>query len=318
MRTIIAMEENREAESPPSLLISQGPLLEKHLLYNVSDNRYRVLNYPILLNRKVVECGHGWLVLLELEEDECCLFNPISMDTIALPRLEYANGYKQCILTKPPNEPDCHILFNGGCKLSFCRIGDNEYMKLHYRSRDFRWVHCILMFQGQIYAIMEKETNFRFLSIHFSGKTLDLRPIELDYDRPSLIHRPSLEHHIWLVESPQSELLMIQKTYLTTDVNDGVDFRVFQIDTNQKLCIELVDIGERTIFLSYLGCGYCCTSTQGVKSNSVYYTNNPFYCKGRNIYIFDLKDRSTTSKLPSRTVGRKLLSTSWVYNTAFS
>lgn len=283
----------------PLLLISHGKW-QKHLIYNVSDNQLHSLKIPLLRNKKVLSYSCGWLVLVEPETNQCSLLNPISMKVIQLPTLEKPYYENTCILTKSPTEPDCHILFNGFFEQSFCQIGDQNYKTKPYYDQEKDECHFLIAmrsFQGQIYGYITPA--HQFVSIHFVGNALEFRPIELkmdeDVSRPWLVPCPSLSQEMWLIESCASggeiELLMVQKTKLTVDLDNAAEFRVFRVDMHKKSCIELANIGQRTIFVNHLGSGYCCPSV-GIKSNSIYYTNKG---NDRNFHIFDLEDRSTTS-----------------------
>lgn len=341
-RQLIPMEENREtSESPtPLLLISHGEWFERHLIYNISDNRCKMLDIPVLCNKKVLGSSHGWLILVGYyNTEECCLFNPVSMDIIALPPMSkiFRFSHKQCILTKPPTEPDCHILFCGGNRLSLCRIGDNEFVNLSYQPTPEKpnIQYCVFgaigNFHGQTYGFITYPRH-QFFRIHFKEKNLEFRLVKLTgsprlIPGPSLSHddtrwipRTSLSYDIWLIESPQEfcsdgkaevELLMIQKVHLI-----GLEFIIFRVDMNEGSCTEVLNLGKRTIFLSDNGGGYCCNSVEGVKPNCIYYLNrsDPKAKRNdRNLHIFDLEDGCTTSQLPSDGVGYHSL-TSWVHN----
>ncbi|EYU33264.1 hypothetical protein MIMGU_mgv1a018818mg [Erythranthe guttata] len=246
-------------------MITHGKSVEKHLIYNPSEKRSCTLDsFPVLDGKKVLGSSYGWLILVELVDDndygDCCLFNPITNDIIKLPKLINPCDYNQCILTKPPTEPNCYILFN-----------------------------------------VYRATNDRAL------------------DHSSRLYE------IWLIESTQScggELLMVQKIYpFINDSYEGMNFAVFRIDTNPMKCIELQNIGNRTIFVSLNGAGYCCPSI-GTKPNSIYHTNeddrNLDKNLDRELHIFDLEDRSTKSILPSSNVAaNKSIMTSWIQHEIF-
>ncbi|KAL8061932.1 hypothetical protein ABFX02_02G114800 [Erythranthe guttata] len=307
----------------PLLMIFHGKRLARHSIYNPSEKiekRLCMLNTPALRHKKVVGSIYGWLILVEFVDPgddnsddygaDCCLFDPISTKTIELPKLkDDPDFYSQCILTKPPTEPDCYILFNGVAQ-SFCRIGDKEYVTLEdgYESENLL---AIASFQGKTYGFVNPD---KFVTIHFMGKNIEFREILMEV--PWVIPRSSRSYDIWLIEPSQScgdELLMVQKIYTSIDCKGGVDFIVFRIDTNHQMnCIEVDNIGNQTIFLSESGAGFCCPSVR-VKPNSIYYTND----NDRSLYIFDLKERSTSSMLLSSTVSAKTSSASWVPQQSF-
>ncbi|KAL7147926.1 hypothetical protein ABFS83_06G142900 [Erythranthe nasuta] len=314
------------ASETPLLMITHGKSVEKHLIYNPSEKRSCTLDsFPVLDGKKVLGSSYGWLILVELVDDndygDCCLFNPITNDIIKLPKLIHPCDYNQCILTKPPTEPDCYILFNG-LEQSFCKIGDEEYVTRTLEQQEeqeqdngrvgFDNLEAIVSFQGTTYGYMDPD---KFVTINFVEPwiiPLSSRLYEMRYDTS------------WsrLYEMRYGELLMVQKIYpFINDSYEGMNFAVFRIDTNPMKCIELQNIGNRTIFVSLKGAGYCCPSI-GTKPNSIYYTNeddrNLDKNLDRELHIFDLEDRSTKSILPSSNVAaNKSIMTSWIQHEIF-
>ncbi|KAL8059431.1 hypothetical protein ABFX02_03G087500 [Erythranthe guttata] len=334
------------ANEAPSLFISHGDFKEKQLIYDLLENDVRVLNLPILQGMRLLASSYGWLVLSDLMT-ECCLLNPRSMEIVNLPYLPISCVYTMCILSKPPTDPDCHILFNSANSLeqSFCRIGDEEFCHVEEINEDgkvTRQLTAVGSFKGTIYGIIDPGDVM--VTIHFVGKTLEFRPIimtvdgefdgdedevdddedEVDDDEDDdevddddedddddddecwcipelsrLVSRPYERR--WLIESPQSacngnvELLLVKKTFLCNYTDEGLDFKVFKIDMDEMTCVELDDIGQRAIFVSHHGGGFCCSSSTKIKPNSIYYTDH----YGRYLYIYELEDSTTTSLLPS-------------------
>ncbi|KAL7117753.1 hypothetical protein ACP275_03G093300 [Erythranthe tilingii] len=299
---------NGEIEAP-FLMITHGNEFEKHLLYSVSEKRFRKINnFSVLDGKKVLSCSYGWLILVAsvANNADCCLYNPISMDTIELPKLNKGYTYVQGILTKPPTEPDCnYILFIDTVHQSFCRIKDKQYVSL------VRVLRAVVSFQGNTCGFIDLNL---LVTIDFVGNTVKFRRILLmdaNGEHPWAIPHSSLYYYVWLIESPNDcggELLMVQKILPSRNgMDQGLDFVVSCIDTNGMKCTEVENIGKRTIFLSHDGGGYCCPSSKGLKSNTIYYTN----MLDRNLYTFDLEDRSTTSMLLSRSIAANKSITSW-------
>ncbi|KAI3467522.1 hypothetical protein Pfo_024185 [Paulownia fortunei] len=300
---------------PPWLLISHGQQHEKQCFYSIPENRFHATSIPELCDKYVLGCAYGWLVLVDTDTDDCCLWNPVSMEKIELPQLEYSSMYNRCVLSKPPTEPDCHILFNSSSAShrAFCQVGDDEFV-IQLSVDEEIYLLAAASFQGKIYGFTLP--GYRFVSVHFVDKTLELRPIlkgegEGEGGQPWHIPSPSrtwvtmLDNY--LIESPCGELLLVHKMYLCSFLYDGLDFRVFRVDTNQKECMELCDIGKRAIFLSHCGGGFC-SSSAGIKPNSIYYT----VPDSRNLYVYDLNDRSTTPLLPCPAARRSQSVSCWV------
>ncbi|KAL9173177.1 hypothetical protein ABFS82_03G096400 [Erythranthe guttata] len=308
------METNRGTgdTKTPSLMVSHGKEgVEKHLIYNISKKWFRILDTATLRHKKVLGSIYGWLVLVDPRNDDCCLFNPISEDLIMLPKLDSSDTYNQCILIKPPTDADCYILFNG-LEQSFCRIGDEEYVTRTLEQQEEDGLNdllAIVYFEGKIYGFMGPNM---FVTIHFVEKTIEFRQIPMV--NPWVISNLS-NSCLWLIESAQpcgNELFMIQNINHFLYSNERLDFKVFRVDTKQMNYVEVENMGDRTIFVSDNGAGYCCPSI-GTKPNSIYYTNE----NDRNLHIFNLEDRSTSSILVSRAIGANMSMTSWVQHNIF-
>ncbi|GER47884.1 cytochrome P450 [Striga asiatica] len=84
---------------PPLLL---APHYKVQSFYSVLS---RTASIPVLCDKVALGWDHGWLVLVDSKKKDYCLWNPRLMDHWAL--------YTNCVLSGPPTEPGCHILFNG-------------------------------------------------------------------------------------------------------------------------------------------------------------------------------------------------------------
>ncbi|KAL3649479.1 hypothetical protein CASFOL_005882 [Castilleja foliolosa] len=163
--------------------LDQGPLLHlpyhPQTIYRPVDGTSHTMRIPILVRKYVIASTHGWLVLLDMFIQECCLWNPVSEDMIKLPRLQDFGYYKKSVLSKPPTEPDCHILFISDDLLlqAFCKIGDVEFVCPTQVEEVDRLI-AITSFQGKIYGVMS--TDYKFVTIEFVGKTMEFRPVMID------------------------------------------------------------------------------------------------------------------------------------------
>ncbi|KAK6115050.1 hypothetical protein DH2020_007319 [Rehmannia glutinosa] len=316
-------KENGNNKQPPLLLTSHEENYEKQSFYRFLENRYRTTSIPILCNKRILASTHeGWVVLVHSSNNDCCLWNPVSMEIIELPRLDKSYLYNKCILSKPPTEPDCHILFNSACTMhqSFCKIGDDEFVH-HSTEEEEIQLMAIASVQGKIYGVRkfygiidDYDDHYTFVTINLlATSTIELKPLLLCGGQPWTVPQPSPNWVTWnescLIESPcGGELLLVNKMYSSSNDNDGLGFRVFRVDINGMVCSELENIGEQTIFIGYYGSGFCGSSYGRIKPNSIYYTNE----EGRNLSIYCLDDWSKTSFLPSTAVGRYVTLTYWV------
>ncbi|KAK6118769.1 hypothetical protein DH2020_047495 [Rehmannia glutinosa] len=235
------------------------------------------------------------------------------MEIIELPRLDESYLYNKCVLSKPPTEPDCHILFNSASTMeqSFCKIGDLEFVHHSLEEEEYELM-AIASFQGKIYGVIDP--GYRFVTIKLVGKTLELSPMLMNDGEPWRVPErlpKSVEwHENDLVESPcGGELMLVIKTFSKSYIKDGAEFRIFRVDINGMECVELDNIGEQTIFIGYNGRGFCSSSLRkGIKPNSIYYTDE----EGRDLYIYDLRFGAKDSLLPCPIAGRYRSANYWV------
>ncbi|KAL8515184.1 hypothetical protein ACS0TY_014046 [Phlomoides rotata] len=269
-------EGNRNGQ-PPLLLIEYGPFHDlKHSLYNVLENRWDRATIPILSDKTPIPCNYGWIALLNPRTDNCSLWNPESRETIQLPVLQDSSIYNICVLSKSPTEVGCYILFNSAGKRdqAFCQIGDDEFVEMSTRNNEGdeaeRRVETLKSFGGNIYALVGKKV--------------------VKY---------------YLVDDGDDELMLVCKMSPATYLHQFSDFKIFRIDIDRFECVEVLDIGERALFLSHIGDAFCCSS-KGMKPNSIYYTH-----AGRNVNVYSLDKGGTISLLPCRTA-RCFSQTSWI------
>lgn len=304
------MEEKGEKQAAPLLLLQYGPLLDrKQCVCNVLEKGWDRIMIPMLCDQFVLPCNYGWLVLLNPYTNTCNLWNPESRQLIRLPELQKSYLYSNCVLSKPPTEPGCHILFNSASpsKQAFCRIGDDEFMEMStHDNDDVDCIETLTSFRGEIYAVVG--FKLRLMIISFVGKTLQFRPI-LKSGQPWNIFQslqPCSTDEVYYLIDDDDKMLLVCRMCPAFYLRQFCDFRVFQIDISGLECVELVDIGKRAIFLSNKGDAFCCSSV-GMKSNSIYYTFG-----GRSVYVYNLGKRATTTLLPCPAADRVMSEASWI------
>lgn len=307
------METKRDREKqPPLLLIAHRSCIDQnqeHSLYNVLENRCDTIEIPILSHKETVPCNYGWFALLNPLTNNCSLWNPQYGEMIRLPDLPNSCIYNKCVLSRPPTEPGCHILFNSACKheQAFCQIGDDAFVEMS-TEEDVGCIHTFISFRGTIYVLVGFGFELRLMMISFVDKTLKFRPI-LESGHPwhisLLLRHWSLDQKYYLT-CDDDELLLVCKMRPPYSPNQFCEFRIFRIDIDKFECREIVNIGERTIFLSNTGDAFC-RSSVGMKSNSIYYTDI-----GRNLYLYNLGRRTITTLLPCPAADRVMSATSWI------
>ncbi|KAL3619525.1 hypothetical protein CASFOL_037095 [Castilleja foliolosa] len=318
-------KRNKKKQSPSQSEMSnenkirqrQLPLLltihyTKQTIYRPLEDKIYTMCIPVLVDKYILASTHGWLVLVDKFTGDCFLWKS-SKDLIVLPRLQHSYLYKKCVLSKPPTEPDCHILFisAGAKRQAFCKIGDVEFVYQPPLEEDCRLI-AIASFQGKIYGVINPD--YRFVIIEFVGRTMEFRPILFDGEQPWKAPVAKKNWVLWhdndLINSPSgNELFFVIKDFINDSVIDGSQIRVFRVDINRMKCIEVDDIGDQVILIGQYGSGFCCSSggTNTIKPNSIYYTVDFGSC----VYVYNLDDKSTTSWLP-HDVGIEHVNHFWV------
>ncbi|XP_055811603.1 uncharacterized protein LOC129881421 [Solanum dulcamara] len=95
----------------PWLVICHGEDLEKQSFFSVSENRYYMRHIHELKEKIICAYAVEWLVLESIYSSECYLWNLISNDKIQLPPLPAECEILKCLLSAPPHDPECQILF---------------------------------------------------------------------------------------------------------------------------------------------------------------------------------------------------------------
>ncbi|KAL3632015.1 hypothetical protein CASFOL_024999 [Castilleja foliolosa] len=301
----------------PLLLTSHGYENNKQSLYSLIDNRYKTISHPVLEGKRILGSDYGWLVLVDRSpfSDDCCLWNPESTDKIQLPRLDQAWVYSRCVLSKPPIDPDCLVVFKSYCnfELSVCRISDDEFVKVSLRDEIFRPLVAISSFKGDIYGIFKDDAFYELVIVNLVGKTVEFKPLLINGERrlevPELWRGWIKSHQNYLIESPVGVGVGVFFLVIKMTSDNGVEFKVFRLDVNELVSMEIENLDGHTIFIGSFGDGFCCPSSgTGIKSNSIYYTN----ISGRVMCVYDLDDRSTTLLLPCPVAGRYKSTNYWV------
>ncbi|OMO84035.1 hypothetical protein COLO4_22246 [Corchorus olitorius] len=141
--TTTAVDEERPRHSLPPLksqpypwlITSHGKYYQTQTFFGVSKlHQYHTRIIPEMRNRRIFHASFGWLVLVNRDSiSDFLLVNLTSMQTIQIPDPpEHVKGSTMCILTAPPMDPNCRIIFNDFLSddFMFCRPGiDSEFTR---------------------------------------------------------------------------------------------------------------------------------------------------------------------------------------------
>ncbi|KAG8366537.1 hypothetical protein BUALT_Bualt17G0090200 [Buddleja alternifolia] len=205
-------------QSHPWLMVSQG--MKRHTFYSISENQYFERCVPEFCDKQVAPTSYEWVTLFDhsISPIHCCLFNSESREKIQIPPIELPPESKRhlfyrCILSKPPNDPDCHVLLlpNDNFRL-FCRLGDDKFVR---RSNTFGddYFSIATNFNGKLYAWMRRFVgSYSLVEVDFVGQELILKQLVNDNGQPCQISLPTKGccFNDYLVESC-GELLLVNK-----------------------------------------------------------------------------------------------------------
>ncbi|KAH0632411.1 hypothetical protein KY290_035835 [Solanum tuberosum] len=95
----------------PWLLICHGDVMHKQTFFSVSENRYYMKSIPELKEKTLSAYADEWLVLQSINSNDCYLWNLISNEKIQLPPLPAKCDILKCLLSAPPHDPECQVIF---------------------------------------------------------------------------------------------------------------------------------------------------------------------------------------------------------------
>ncbi|KAH7865623.1 hypothetical protein Vadar_009037 [Vaccinium darrowii] len=285
---------------PVSQLLPSGPWLvfnhgEKEgastqTIVNIAQDRYDVASIPEMCNKRICTCSHGWLVLFDIVSSDCSLLNPVSKENITLSPLPPDFSFSCCILSSPPTDPDCVIIFLRNIpSVTFLRLGKSEWIEQDLRSEEERFKQAIVC-GGNIYGI-----NYlgSLLTIKVVGSNLVVSQMGAEV-LPNDTIPEAFQFCNRLVES-RGELFGVVKYYLG-GTSKTRDIEIYKMDFSRLAWTKVENLGDRAFFLSGTTCNFSCSATaeSGVKQNCIYFTEP----EDRDLYVFDMEDYAISFSTP--------------------
>ncbi|KAM7469657.1 hypothetical protein LguiA_007840 [Lonicera macranthoides] len=317
----ITKEQLPALGSDPWLVFIHGKKNEKHTIYKISDNKYHAKSIRCMREKYVLASYHGWMVLAGMYSDDCCLFNPTTGEKILLPPLEITLEYHACVLSLPPSDPCCTLLFitnseddEGVVSLRFCRPTMGRvvhWVQQQFKLEDDR-IQSAMYYNGKIYAItyFSKEI-FTFEVSDDNNAVPTIRKIGMHkkIPRPLLPEAYVIDKN--LVESCGE--LYVVKIYMDELMPREIkDMEVFKLDCNKKVWLRVESLGDRAFLLGPNCCTSCYASAReskyGIVRNTIYFTME----NDTSLYAMDLEDRSITVSLPCPIVKKNCSRPIWL------
>lgn len=298
----------------PWLVICHGNFLKKQTFFSVSENRYYMRDIAELKERIISAYADKWLVLESIYSNDCYLWNFSSKDKIQLPPLPDECEILKCLLSAPPDDPECQVLFliketadqdedkqNVNRRtFYFCKPGYNEEFhkqdanSIIGESRYGTWT----VFKKRFYVLIGKIRILICLDPdNDSGRITATRMADEEPDLSrSYLDTVRLQHYIIQSSSNDDDdtLLYVHLIYSGKKHGMPYHFLVFRFDFAKKRWMEVESIGEIAIFLSFplIRGTTCSTRGTNLKGESIYFTD------GRYLYIYNLITHSISLSLP--------------------
>lgn len=297
----------------PWLVIFHGADKQKQIFFSISEDRYYMRTIPELRNKKICECAHGWLVLLDSNSGDCYIWNPISNDKIQLPPLpDTRYNELQCLLSAPPHEPECCILFfDPPSSLYFCKPGtyNQEFHKYDLQpisKNSIMWFWTI--FRGKLYGLsFQREILVLFDLDHDSGIVTATPMVNQPPDDfGEFLDMPHYACN--LIQYDNDALLYVHMLYHGWQMQEIYGFLVFRFDFIEKTWVKVKSIGETAIFLEDYRGTICSTKGTNLKRESIYFTKH----EDRRLYVFNLETQSLSVSLPCPHVSKKKSQFYWL------
>ncbi|GKV08986.1 hypothetical protein SLEP1_g20552 [Rubroshorea leprosula] len=308
------------ARKDPWLVQVHGKKDENQTFFNVSEGRYHVKSIPQMRGKEICTSSFGWLVLGDDQSHDCFLLNPVSMQKIQLP--SYSLDYNFCLLTSPPEQPNCLVLFitcetirRSGVFISvnmsfrFCHPGDHNWVELKREPVEDRGQLIIsaTCFDGRIY-LLNSSGNFVLVEVK-----PDLRFTHQGIGRLPPRKRGTCRWTFTKLIDVGGDLFLIQQICHLLNLQEDVqidDFIIYRLNVDLKVWEMVENIGDLAFFLSPTSKAWCWGSKSGIKGNTIYFIQH----NDLSLYAFDLEEKSIAVSLPCPNLKRSpwRLSADWV------
>ncbi|KAJ6416228.1 hypothetical protein OIU84_004933 [Salix udensis] len=291
-------EEGEEGQSlqcwPPTvgllpwLVFINGSSEENQTFYDISESHCHVKSIPELQGKLVATCSYGWLVVGGyLISDDCFLLNPISTKKIQLPSLTPDFFYDNYVLSSPPVNPECVVMFLdfdiGTLDVTFCKPGDVEWTRQDFKLHDEDDSDCVRsvgVHKGDICIL----TWYEYLYFVKFDKSCSITLVDLKVDDNTCPTMRKLHSRFptYLVETC-GELLRLHCYILHRQV---VDIWVYKLDFDEKVWTRIKELKDQAIFIgSSSGQVLACSTKESrIHGNKIYLT----LTEERSLYVYDL------------------------------
>ncbi|PIA51685.1 hypothetical protein AQUCO_01100507v1 [Aquilegia coerulea] len=277
----------------PSLVISHGKKYRDQTFCTIYDGCYHVRSVLELRQMLCLGSYYGWLMLKNYYSTECYLFNPITLTKINLPPLIHDTMY-MCVLTYPPCDPKCVIMFFSQKTKSciFCRIGDTKWVKQELEPNKKSRKLVIAPFcgaiscQGKIYLFYDG--GMAVIDVYNSFASIKLDTLG-SYD----LSIPGTWCHRTFILESCGEIFLVAQMFLGISHDIILSLDVFKLDLSTMGWVKVQTLGD-WIFLLGTSSTSLSEAEFGVKGNCIYFC--PPRCT--TLCRYDMDSGAITITLP--------------------
>ncbi|KAM3325075.1 hypothetical protein P3S67_000199 [Capsicum chacoense] len=329
----MSLDENKR-EKFPLLVIHHGDNKQEQTFCNILENKSYVTSIPELRNKKICACCRDeWLVLRDFDSGDCYLWNPSSEDKIQLPPLPKYK-YLKCLLSAPPRDPECLVLFvisqtalddddpddensdndddddddpedenpdddDITFTFYFCRPGYNQQFHKQQLTQDNElesWIVC----KGKFYGLTSHGSMLVRLDPDNDSGIVMVTPVAMEpmptrSGYQDIMHaRGQLIHQSSCDDD--AELFYVRESYCGYIMEEVDEFQVFRFDFVKNVWLPVESIGDTAIFLSGSWGITCSTRGTNLMKGFIY------HIESRCLYVINVETGDLSVSLPCQHV----------------
>ncbi|KAI3411210.1 Protein kinase domain-containing protein [Psidium guajava] len=275
----------------PWLLILHGSDGHRQTFCNITEDRYYTRKIPDMLNQRTHLTSLEWMVLEDCDSEECCLWNPSSMEKFQLP---CARGVApdRCFLSSSPRDPHCTVFLIDIYEsiVWFCGLGDDAFREQKVEHEDGGRLASAALYKGEMHLLTWKCNLVRLDLVGSELRWTQFTSPDFSHLLPTWVH--ACRH--FLVPTGD-ELLLVRATYTGGGIafSNLTGFLVLRMNFDNHRWEKLSNIGAWTIFISDSNC-FSEDCGGKLKRNCIYYAMSG----DRRLYLYDLEDQSISMSLP--------------------
>ncbi|XVF03811.1 hypothetical protein REPUB_Repub05bG0025100 [Reevesia pubescens] len=308
--------EKQENCRPQALPVSNTPyplLVYSHgedcmSFCNVTDpNEIHLRRIPKLQGKDFWASCHGWSLFSDKDRLQIFLWNPISMEKIRLPSLNFKGSIEHCTFSSSPSDdPNCMILLSASRLplIIFLQLGNHQWTELDY---DKEFDKCLKV-SGELVQPHDDDDNYPLQIISCNGN-LYARTFRhswlflIEKLKPHGIVIRSLGfrflrclqciiHYKWCLVEFQWKIYRIMIGLRRIDDKEVVSVGIYRLDPSEMVFHKVEDVPYLVFFVHNYG-SFCCQAIEPeIHGNRIYFPLNS------SLYSYNIGDRILSVSRP--------------------